>query len=143
LFYAVVAWIVMHVAIMIVSDNHPDYYDPVVIIGGCMSHFFFAVPLALIVKRQLARRPYSPSALRGIRADCKEPRCREGCDPQQSLQQEEKEAEHRHAPAPRALAGIRRHGRRRWGHERFSGSHQATCADENCWPNASQQVLQT
>lgn len=54
LFYAVVAWIVMHVAIMIASDNHPDYYDPVVIIGGCMSHFFFTIPLALIVKRRLA-----------------------------------------------------------------------------------------
>ena len=56
LFYAVLAWIVMHAAIMIVSDNHPDYYDPVVIIGGFMSHFFFTVPSALIVKRQLATR---------------------------------------------------------------------------------------
>ncbi|MGF6781765.1 hypothetical protein [Paraburkholderia sp. GAS334] len=54
LFYAVLAWIVMHVAIMIVSDNHPNYYDPAVIIGGFMSHFFFTVPLALIVKRLLA-----------------------------------------------------------------------------------------
>jgi len=54
LFYAVVAWVVMHVAIMIASNNHPDYYDPVVIIGGLMSHFFFTVPLALIVERQLA-----------------------------------------------------------------------------------------
>jgi hypothetical protein len=53
LFYAVVAWIVMHVAIMIASDNHPNYYDPVVIIGGFMSHFFFTVPLALIVKHLL------------------------------------------------------------------------------------------
>jgi hypothetical protein len=51
LFYAVVAWIVMHMAIMIASDNHPNYYDPVVVIGGFMSHFFFTVPLALIVKR--------------------------------------------------------------------------------------------
>jgi hypothetical protein len=57
LFYAVVAWIVMHVAIMIASDNHPNYYDPVVIIGGFMSHFFFTVPLALIVKRMLAPHP--------------------------------------------------------------------------------------
>lgn len=53
LFYAMFAWIVMHVAIMIASDNHPDYYDPVVIIGGFMSHFFFTVPMALIVKRRL------------------------------------------------------------------------------------------
>jgi hypothetical protein len=54
LFYAVVAWIVMHAAIMIASDNHPDYYDPAVIIGGFMSHFFFTIPLALIVKRRMA-----------------------------------------------------------------------------------------
>ena len=54
LFYAVVAWIVMHVAIMISSSNHPNYSDPNVIIGGFMSHFFFTVPLALIVKQRLA-----------------------------------------------------------------------------------------
>jgi hypothetical protein len=54
LFFAVVVWIVMHVAIMVVSSNHPDYSDPNVIIGGIMSHIFFAVPLALIVKRRLA-----------------------------------------------------------------------------------------
>lgn len=54
LFYAIVAWIVMHIAIMIASDNHPNYYDPVVIIGGFMSHFFFTIPLALIVKRRPA-----------------------------------------------------------------------------------------
>jgi hypothetical protein len=53
LIYAVIAWIVMHAAIMIASDNHPDYFDPVVIIGGFMSHFFFTIPLALIVKRRL------------------------------------------------------------------------------------------
>jgi len=54
LFYAMIAWIVMHVAIVLVSSNHPDYTDPVVIIGGFMSHFFFTVPLALVVKRKLA-----------------------------------------------------------------------------------------
>jgi hypothetical protein len=54
LFYAVVIWIVMHAAIMVVSANHPDYFDPMVIIGGFMSHFFYAVPLALIVKQRLA-----------------------------------------------------------------------------------------
>ncbi|GFE90045.1 DUF1440 domain-containing protein [Steroidobacter agaridevorans] len=53
LIYAVIAWIVMHAAIMVASDNHPDYFDPVVIIGGFMSHFFFTIPLALIVKRRL------------------------------------------------------------------------------------------
>jgi len=53
LFYAVLAWIAMHVAIMIASDNHPNYYDPAVIIGGFMSHIFFTVPLALTVKRLL------------------------------------------------------------------------------------------
>jgi hypothetical protein len=56
LFYAIIAWIVMHVAITIASDNHPNYYDPVVIIGGFMSHFFFTVSLALTVKRLLASR---------------------------------------------------------------------------------------
>ena len=54
LFYAMFAWIVMHVAIMIAGDNHPNYYDPVVIIGGFMSHFFFTVPMALIIKRRLS-----------------------------------------------------------------------------------------
>lgn len=54
LFYAVFAWIVMHVAIMIASNNHPDYFDPAVIIGGFMSHIFFTVPLALTVKRLMA-----------------------------------------------------------------------------------------
>lgn len=54
LFYAIVAWIVMHVAIAIAGDNHPNYLDPVVVIGGFMSHFCFTVPLALIVKRLLA-----------------------------------------------------------------------------------------
>jgi hypothetical protein len=32
--HAVIAWISMHAAIMIVSDNHPDYFDPGAIIGG-------------------------------------------------------------------------------------------------------------
>jgi hypothetical protein len=54
LFYAVLAWIVMHVAIAVVSSNHPNYYDPNVIIGGFMSHFFFTVPLALIVNYRMA-----------------------------------------------------------------------------------------
>ena len=58
LFYAVIAWIVMHVAIMIASDNHPNYYDPAVIIGGFMSHIFFTVPLALTVKRLLQPQRY-------------------------------------------------------------------------------------
>lgn len=48
--YAVVAWIVMHAAIALVSDAHPDYLDPAVVIGGFMSHFFYAVPMALYVK---------------------------------------------------------------------------------------------
>lgn len=57
LFYAVFAWIVMHAAIMVVSDNHPDYFDPNVVIGGFMSHLFFTVPLALLVKHRLAPQP--------------------------------------------------------------------------------------
>jgi hypothetical protein len=57
LFFAVVAWITMHVAIAISSSNHPDYFDPNVVIGGVMSHIFFAVTLALVVKRRLALAP--------------------------------------------------------------------------------------
>ena len=45
------AWVVMHAAISIASTDHPNYLDPVVIIGGFVSHLFFALPLALIVKR--------------------------------------------------------------------------------------------
>jgi hypothetical protein len=56
LFYAVLAWVVMHLAIMAVSTSHPNYADPNVIIGGFMSHFFFTVPLALVVKHRLATR---------------------------------------------------------------------------------------
>jgi hypothetical protein len=54
LFYAVVIWIVMHAAIMVATTSHPDYFDPMVVIGGFMSHFFYTVPLALIVKQRLA-----------------------------------------------------------------------------------------
>jgi hypothetical protein len=53
LFYAAIAWVVMHVAIAIVSTNHPNYLDPYVVIGGFVSHIFFTVPLALTVKRRL------------------------------------------------------------------------------------------
>lgn len=52
--FAMIVWIVMHVAIMVASDSHPDYSDPNVIIGGFMSHFFFAVPMALYVKHRLS-----------------------------------------------------------------------------------------
>ena len=53
LFYGAFAWIVMHVAISIAGTDHPDYRDPAVIIGGFMSHFFFAVPMALVIKRMM------------------------------------------------------------------------------------------
>jgi hypothetical protein len=53
LFFAAILWIVMHAAIAIASNDHPNYLDPSVIIGGFMSHFFYAVPLALIVKHRL------------------------------------------------------------------------------------------
>jgi len=55
LFYAIVIWIVMHAAIMVATNDHPNYFDPMVVIGGFMSHFFYAVPLALIVKQRLAQ----------------------------------------------------------------------------------------
>jgi hypothetical protein len=63
LFYAVVAWIVMHVAISLASNDHPNYHDPVVIIGGFMSHFFFAVPMALVVKRSVSAYSDKPGRL--------------------------------------------------------------------------------
>lgn len=53
IFFAIFLWIVMHVAIALATDNHPNYLDPMVVVGGFMSHFFFAVPLALIVKHRL------------------------------------------------------------------------------------------
>ena len=59
LLFAVLVWIVMHAAIAIVSSDHPNYLDPNVVIGGFMSHFFYAVPLALVVKHRLA-----PAAVR-------------------------------------------------------------------------------
>ena len=53
LFYAVFIWIVMHAAIMVATNDHPNYFDPNVVIGGFMSHLFYAVPLALYVKKRL------------------------------------------------------------------------------------------
>lgn len=50
LIHAVIALIVIARGDHVASDSHPDYFDPVVIIGGFMSHFFFTIPLALIVK---------------------------------------------------------------------------------------------
>ena len=63
--FAVVLWVVMHGAILIAGHEHPDYGDPAVIIGGVMSHLFFAVPLALVVRAVL--RPYlvPPDLIRG------------------------------------------------------------------------------
>ena len=54
LFFAVVVWVVMHLAIVVVSSSHPNYGDPNVVIGGMLSHVFYTVPLALMVKRRLA-----------------------------------------------------------------------------------------
>jgi predicted anti-sigma-YlaC factor YlaD len=54
LFYAVLVWVVMHLAIVIVSSSHPNYADPNVVIGGMLSHLFYTVPLALIVRRRLS-----------------------------------------------------------------------------------------
>lgn len=52
--YAIVVWVVMHLAIVLVSSSHPNYADPNVVIGGMLSHLFYTVPLALIVKRRLS-----------------------------------------------------------------------------------------
>jgi hypothetical protein len=53
LLFAPILWIVMHAAIAIATNDHPNYLDPTVVIGGFMSHFFYTVPLALIVKQRL------------------------------------------------------------------------------------------
>ena len=52
--FAAILWIVMHAAIAVAGDDHPDYLDPNVVIGGFVSHLFYALPLALYVKRRLA-----------------------------------------------------------------------------------------
>jgi hypothetical protein len=54
LIFAVILWIVMHSAIALVASDHPNYLDPNVVIGGFMSHLFYAVPLALVVKRLMS-----------------------------------------------------------------------------------------
>lgn len=54
LLFAPLLWIAMHVAIAIAGDDHPNYLDPAVVIGGIMSHLFYTVPLALYVKRKLS-----------------------------------------------------------------------------------------
>lgn len=54
LFYAIVVWVIMHLAIVVVSSSHPHYADPNVVIGGMLSHLFYTVPLALMVKRRLS-----------------------------------------------------------------------------------------
>ena len=54
LFLAAIVWIVMHSAIALVSTDHPNYLDPNVVIGGFVSHLFYAVPLALVVKRLMS-----------------------------------------------------------------------------------------
>jgi len=65
LFFAAIVWIVMHAAIALVSADHPDYLDPGVVIGGFVSHLFYAVPLALIVKRLTAADgPNIPTSVR-------------------------------------------------------------------------------
>jgi len=52
--WAVIAWVVMHAAISLVSSSHPNYLDPNIVIGGLMSHIIFTVPMALEVKRRMA-----------------------------------------------------------------------------------------
>jgi hypothetical protein len=54
LIFAVILWIVMHTAIALVQPDHPNYLDPNVVTGGFMSHLFYAVPLALVVKRLMS-----------------------------------------------------------------------------------------
>lgn len=53
--FAVALWVVMNGAIILTGHQHPNYLDPNVIIGGVMSHLFFAVPLALVVRAALPK----------------------------------------------------------------------------------------
>lgn len=48
--FAPVLWIAMHVPIAVLGHQHPGYLDPVVVIGGFLSHLFYTVPMALYVK---------------------------------------------------------------------------------------------
>ncbi len=54
--FAVVLWVVMHAAIALTGHQHPDYRNPDVVIGGVMSHLFFAVPLAWVVRSSLSNK---------------------------------------------------------------------------------------
>ena len=47
-------WIVAHSAIALISSDHSNFLDPNVVIGGIMAHFFYTVPLALVVKRLMS-----------------------------------------------------------------------------------------
>jgi len=50
LVYAVLLWAIMHAAIALATNDHPNYLDPNIVIGGVMSHLFYTVPMALLVK---------------------------------------------------------------------------------------------
>lgn len=54
LLLAPVLWVVMHGAIVLFGGDHPDYADPALVIGGVLSHLFYTVPMALVVKRLAA-----------------------------------------------------------------------------------------
>lgn len=53
--FAAVLWGVMHGAIALAGHEHPDYLDPNVVIGGVMSHLFYTVPMALVVRAAMGR----------------------------------------------------------------------------------------
>lgn len=50
--FAPLLWLVMHAAIVVIGARHPDYADPDEVIGGVMSHLFYTLPMALLVKRR-------------------------------------------------------------------------------------------
>ena len=43
-------WGIMHAGIALLGQQHPNYIDPAVVIGGMMSHIFYTVPMALCVR---------------------------------------------------------------------------------------------
>ena len=53
LLLAPVLWGVMHAGIALLGQQHPDYADPAVVVGGVLSHIFYTVPMALGVRRMM------------------------------------------------------------------------------------------
>ena len=52
LFYAAIVWVITAIVIgFVTTADHPNYLDPVEVIAGIFAQLFYAVPMALIVRR--------------------------------------------------------------------------------------------